>query len=178
MVKDLGLLVARGVAGGGMAAHGAQKYFAAFDGPGLEGAGAFFEQLGLVPGELHAQAAALAEMASGALIAAGLFNPAGPAVLWSTMLVAMQTAHAGKGFFAGKGGVEVPLLYATAGLALACSGPGKYSLDALLHVKLDAKGGRIFWAYAVATAAALAILAQREPPPPAPAPEPPAEPQS
>ncbi len=169
MNRDLGLLVARCIVGGGIAAHGAQKHFGAFDGPGLEGASGFFEQIGFVPGETFARAAAVTEIAGGALIAAGAFNPAGSAALWSTMLVAMQTVHAGKGFFANKGGIEVPLLYAAAGLALACGGPGKYSLDQLFGIKLDAKGGRIFWAYAIATSAAIAILAQRQPPPPAPA---------
>ena len=35
-------------------AHGAQKLFGAFGGPGLEGAARFFEQLGFVPGEAWA----------------------------------------------------------------------------------------------------------------------------
>ena len=169
MDKDLGLLVARSIIGAGIAAHGAQKHFGAFDGPGLEAAGGFFEQLGFKPGITFARAAAVTELASGALIAAGAFNPAGPAALCATMVVAMQAAHAGKGFFAAKGGVEVPLLYAAAGLALACAGPGKLSFDGLFGIKLGDKGGRIFWAYALATAGAFAILAQRQPPAPSPA---------
>src|SRR5206468_11974708 len=35
-------------------AHGAQKLFGAFGGPGLEGAARYFEQLGFVPGDAWA----------------------------------------------------------------------------------------------------------------------------
>ena len=148
-----------------MAAHGAQKHFGVFDGPGLEGAAGSFERLGFRPGMKFARAAAVAELASGALTVAGALSPIGPAALYSTMLVAMQAAHIKKGFFASKGGVELPLLYATAAVVLGYVGPGKLSFDGMLGIKIDAKPGRLFWAFAVATAAALAILAQRQPPP-------------
>jgi len=43
-------------------AHGAQKLFGAFGGPGLEGAARFFEQLGFVPGEAWAFTVAIVEL--------------------------------------------------------------------------------------------------------------------
>ncbi len=51
-MRDLGLTVMRGVTGGLMAGHGAQKLFGAFEGPGLQGTAGFMEMLGLRPGRL------------------------------------------------------------------------------------------------------------------------------
>jgi putative oxidoreductase len=49
----------------------------------------------------------------------------------SVMLVAMMTAHAGKGLFAANNGIELPLLYAAAASTLVLIGPGAWSLDNL-----------------------------------------------
>ena len=75
--------------------------------------------------------AGLGEFTSGILIALGLLGPVGPALLLSVMIVAMSQGYR-NGFFAMNGGIELPLLYATAGVALAFTGPGAYSLDAPL----------------------------------------------
>jgi putative oxidoreductase len=48
------------------------------------------------------------------------------------MIVAAFTVHWGQGLFATTNGIELPLLYAAAGVALALTGPGPYSLDAWL----------------------------------------------
>ena len=49
----------------------------------------------------------------------------------SVMIVAMGSVHWGHGLFAMTNGVEVPLLYAAAAAAVALTGPGAYSADAL-----------------------------------------------
>jgi|KBSMisStandDraft_5_1062788.scaffolds.fasta_scaffold564255_1 putative oxidoreductase len=128
---DAGLLIGRVVLGLLMAGHGAQKLFGWFGGYGLEGTGGFLETLGFRPGRAFAAAAALTEVGGGLLTAAGLFGPVGPALIVSVMIVAAVTVH-WHGLFAQNNGIEVPLLYATGAAALALTGFGGFSLDALL----------------------------------------------
>lgn len=129
---DAGLLLTRLVFGLVMAAHGAQKLFGWFGGYGIAGTGGFFEGLGFRPGKLFALAAGLSEFGGGMLVALGLLGPVGPALIVSVMLVAAVTVHIGKPFFASTNGIEVPLLFSAAAVALALTGPGTYSLDAVL----------------------------------------------
>jgi putative oxidoreductase len=51
------------------------------------------------------------------------------------MLVAALTVHRSNGLFAMTNGVELPLLYSAGAIALALTGPGAYSLDALLGLQ-------------------------------------------
>ena len=129
---DLGLLLARMVFGLLMAAHGTQKAFGWFGGYGLAGTAGFFEQLGFRPGRLFAGAAAGTEIVAGLLVAFGLLGPLGPALIVSVMIVAAATVHWANGVFANNNGIELPLLYGVAALTLALSGPGAFSIDALL----------------------------------------------
>ena len=144
-----GLLIARLVFGLAMAAHGSQKLFGWFGGYGIAGTGGALEQLGFRPGRLFAAAAALTEFTSGVLIVLGFLGPIGPALMLSVMIVAAVSAHWTHGFFAMTNGIELPLLYATAAVVLAFTGPGLLSLDALL-------GLRALWSPIIA-AAALAV---------------------
>jgi putative oxidoreductase len=149
---SLGLLLARLVLGLLMAAHGAQKLFGWFGGHGLAGTGGFFESLGFSPGRTFALAAGLAEFGGGLLLALGLLGPVGPALVVSVMIVAALTVHRTHGLFAMTNGVEVPLLYGAGALALALTGPGAWSLDALLGLESLSTPG-IAW-----TAVALGVL--------------------
>src|SRR5437762_13694030 len=65
-------------------------------------------------------------------MALGLLGPVGAALTISVMIVAAVTVHWGKGFFAGSGGIELAFLYAAAAVVLALTGPGLFSLDAVL----------------------------------------------
>jgi putative oxidoreductase len=125
----LGLLVLRLVVGLAFAAHGAQKLFGAFGGPGLDGTAAFFEQVGLRPGKLHARAAGVCELGGGLLIAAGLLTPFAAAVLIGVMTGAVLTVHLRNGFFVASNGVEYSLVLAAVVFALAGVGAGRWSLD-------------------------------------------------
>ena len=127
-----GLLIARLVFGLLMVAHGTQKLFGWFGGYGLAGTGGFFEGLGFRPGRFFAGAAALTEMTSGLLLAFGFLGPIGPGLMISVMIVAAVSVHWKHGIFASTNGIEVPLLYATGALTIALTGPGHFSLDAVL----------------------------------------------
>ena len=132
MSVDLGILIIRVLFGAALAAHGAQKLFGWFGGYGLKGTGGFFEQLGFRPGVPFAAAAGLSEFGGGVLLTLGLFTPFGAAAVLSAMLVAIVSVHLKNGFFAMGNGLELPFLYAVAAFALAFTGPGAFSLDALL----------------------------------------------
>jgi putative oxidoreductase len=136
---DTGLLIARMVFGLLLAAHGTQKLFGWFGGYGLAGTGGFFEQLGFRPGRFFAATAGATELVAGLLVAFGLLGPLGPALVVAVMLVAMATVHWQHGVFAQNNGIEVPLLYAVAAVALALTGFGSFSLDAMLGLTWSAE---------------------------------------
>ena len=134
-MKDVGLLVVRGVTGGLLAGHGAQKLFGAFEGPGPEGTAGFMESMGLKPGRMWGTAAGLSEF-SGALTALGLLYPLGPIGTISAMSMATAKAHWGKPIWVSAGGAELPVINMAVAAALAMIGPGAYSLDHALGIKL------------------------------------------
>ena len=127
-----GLLVARVVFGLLMAAHGAQKLLGWFGGYGLAATGQFMVQLGYSKGRLFATAASASEVLAGLLIAFGLLGPVGPAMVLGVMIVAAVTVHWSNGIFSQNNGIEVPLLFAAAAVALALIGYGPFSLDSIL----------------------------------------------
>jgi putative oxidoreductase len=131
---DAGLLLVRVVLGVVMAAHGAQKLFGWFGGYGIAGTGGYFESLGFRPGRFFAAAAGSTEFVGGLLVALGLFGPLGPALIVSTMVVAIATVHLPNGLFAQNNGYELPLLYAVTASAVALIGFGAYSIDAIVQL--------------------------------------------
>jgi len=133
---DIGLLVLRLAVGLTMAAHGGQKLFGWFGGYGLAGTGGFMESLGFRPGRVHAALAGTAETVGGLLLALGLLTPVGSALVIAVMVVAIGSVHLPKGFFVSDGGSEYNLVIMAAVAALAFTGPGAYSLDAVEGLEL------------------------------------------
>lgn len=132
---EFGLLLLRFVVGLTLAAHGAQKLFGWFGGYGIKGTGGWLSSLGFSHGNLFAIMAGLCELGGGLMVAAGFLTPVGAGLIISAMLVAVMTAHAGKGFFNTGGGSELPLILAGAALAIAFIGPGRMSLDSALDLQ-------------------------------------------
>lgn len=157
-----GLLVLRLIFGIVMAAHGAQKLFGWFGGYGLSGTGGYFDSLGFRPGRIFAFAAGASELLGGVLTAAGLFGPVGPALILAPMIVAAIAVHWQGGLFAMTNGIELPLLYAAAAIALGLTGPGALSLDALLRIHTSlAVNAAILTAAALGGFANLALRKQQ-----------------
>lgn len=126
-MRDAVLLGARLLLGGYMGIHASQKLWGKFHGPGLDGIGPVFEKNGLKPGRELAIAAAATEITGGTLTVTGIASPAGPLAVAGAMSVAAAFNREG-GLMAARGGVELPVSYATLALTLAATGPGKYRL--------------------------------------------------
>ncbi|MGO4613649.1 DoxX family protein [Nocardia sp. 2YAB30] len=125
---DIGLLVLRVVFGGILAAHGSQKLFGWFSGPGWRANADGFEKMGYNPGKVFGTLAGLCEFTGGVLLLLGLLTPLAAAIVLGTMINVINTTWHG-GLLTGKG-YEMGLLFAAAATAIAFTGPGKFSLDA------------------------------------------------
>jgi putative oxidoreductase len=128
---SIGRLLVRGTVGGFFIGHGAQKLTTSFDGHGLEGTAAMFEQLGLHPPKAQAVAAGLGEAGGGLGLVLGYRTPLASSALIATMLTAINRVHGKNGPWSTNGGYEYNAVLIAAAVALADVGPGKLSLDAL-----------------------------------------------
>src|SRR5689334_13309136 len=106
-MHDAALLLARGVLGASIAAHGAQKLFGWFGGPGPQGTAQMMGSLGFAQPDQMARMASLAEIVSGALIATGAGGPIGPMLLVSVMATAVGSVHLKNGYWNTNQGFEM-----------------------------------------------------------------------
>jgi putative oxidoreductase len=153
-----GLLLLRVVIGGTMFSHGAQKLFGWFGGHGLRGTAGFFESMGWRMPLAMAFLAGLAET-SGLAFAAGFLTPLAALGIAVVMLNAILVVHWRNGFFNGNGGIEFPLTLATVAVAVAATGPGRFSIDRLIGWDDNISG--VWWGVGVlAAAVAITFLTQ------------------
>jgi len=101
---------------------------------------------------------ALAELLGGIGLALGLLSPLPSAAIAGSMLVAMIIVHLPKGFFVTKGGYEFNLAILASVAALALTGPGAYSLDAALGIRLPEPISLIVVTVLVIAGVAVALL--------------------
>ncbi|MEX2537765.1 MAG: DoxX family protein [Actinomycetota bacterium] len=159
---NVGLLILRVVAGLVFAGHGAQKLFGWFGGPGLEGAGGFFEQIGYRPGRRMAAVASLTEIGAGLLLASGFLTPLAAAAIIGVMINAFWTVKRPLGLY---NGYEIDMIYATIAAALVFTGAGAYSVDGALNWSLAGTEWGL-GAIGLGLVTALGVLASRRVPRP------------
>lgn len=130
---DVALLVLRIVAGLTFAAHGAQKAFGWWGGPGPERWHGAIHSMGFRPSRLFWFLSMTAELAGGLFLALGLLTPLAAAVLLAQSMVIVFHVHWSKGFFNTRGGWEFALQLASAAFAIGLAGPGQASIDYALR---------------------------------------------
>lgn len=136
MLTALGLLLLRVVIGLTLAAHGAQKVFGWWGGPGMQGWTQVVTRLRMRPAALWAWVAALSELGGGLLLAFGLLSPLGNLAIAGAMFVAVATVHWPNGFWNTQRGYEFNLSLLASVAALALIGPGTYSVDQAIGIRL------------------------------------------
>lgn len=157
MGVDLGLLVLRVAIGLILAAHGAQKAFGWWGGPGLVGWTRTAARMGWHPARLWAGLGVVAELVGGELLMVGLLTPLATALVLAQTLVIVLRVHLRNGFWNGKGGIEYPLTLWLGTAAILLAGPGAISLDHALGLSFGVIGRVAALALALAGAAAATL---------------------
>ena len=135
-MTSLAQLIIRVIVGGLLAGHGAQKLFGSFGGSGVEGTAGWMESMNLRPGRDWALAAGLSEFGGGILTALGALNPLGPIMAAGAMLMATLKVHHGKPIWGQAGGAELPVTNMAVLAALLLAGPGRFSVDRALGIRI------------------------------------------
>jgi putative oxidoreductase len=139
VARDLAILIARIGVGVVFVAHGWQK-LATF---GVGSTAASFDQTGVPLPTISAWFATLVELLGGAALILGLAVPVAGLLLFVNMLGAYLTVHARHGIFVQARGGELVIALGAAGLLLAVSGAGRFSLDHLIFSRRRSRKGRM-----------------------------------
>lgn len=131
-MADWGILVLRLGIGIMFIAHGVQKAFGGFGGPGIEGFSKMLLGLGFYPPLFWAYLAAYTELLGGACLVIGLFTRSCASMLLALIVIAALKVHLAKGFFLANGGFEYNFVIACACLAIILLGSGKYNVFKLM----------------------------------------------
>ena len=136
--KDVCITISRILVGIVLIAHGWQKY----DSWTIDGTAQSFESMSVPWPNASAQIATYFELAAGVLLILGLLVRVVGPLLFIQMAFAFGFAHWGKGVFVADGGWELVGVLGAAGLALAASGSGRFSLDYLFMTPVRARKER------------------------------------
>lgn len=159
-----GILFLRVVVGLILFGHGAQKLFGWFGGHGPRGTAGFFGSLGFR--RRHALPMAVlagASEAAGLLLALGFLTPLACLAIATVMVVAVGTVHWKNGLWGTNGGYEFNLVLWAVAIAIAASGPGRFSLDGAIDW-VDRISG-VWWGVGVlvvSLVSGFAVMALRE----------------
>lgn len=128
---NTGILILRLLVGLLIAGHGVQKISWHLGGRGLEGGTEEFRADGFRGGALTALAAGGGQIGSGLLLCAGFLTPLAATGAIGVMTVAL-TVKRPHGLWVQNDGYEYPLVLIGTSAALAATGPGDWSVDAIL----------------------------------------------
>ncbi len=154
---DVGLLVLRLVLGATFIAHGLQKVFGLFDGPGIDGFARGLESYGFRATTVLSWVTGLTELVGGALVLLGAATPLAAAGLLGVMINTMLLKF-DNGFFSPTG---FELDFALGGLAagLILTGAGRLALDSALPLfRRPGASGPVFLVLGVAVALLIYFL--------------------
>lgn len=131
--QDLGLLVLRVAVGVVFIAHGLQKAFGWWGGPGLQGFRETLTEAGYQHADLLTYLAAGAQIGSGVLLVLGLFTPVAAAValafLVNSVLATFTAQRESGGLFVFGSAAEYLLVLVAAAATIILAGPGRYGFD-------------------------------------------------
>jgi putative oxidoreductase len=117
-----------------MFAHGTQKVFGWWGGPGFN---QWINQVApfpeMRPSWLWMGAAAVSELAGGAMVMIGLYTRIGAFFIACVMITAILGVHWKSGFFINTGGYEYPLALLGMAAALLVHGGGTASIDSQMQ---------------------------------------------
>ena len=131
---DYSLLAVRVVVGTSFAAHGAQKLFGAFDGPGLTKTVEMMGPMGYP--------VTVGEFFGGLGLVVGFLSRFSAASLIVIMLGAIAHVHGKNGFFLQNGGFEYNLALIGLLLPVLIAGPGRFAVGRFLPLPRSARTGR------------------------------------
>lgn len=133
---DFSLLILQVGIGLTFAAHGAQKVFGWWGGPGLAGWEGAMAHMGFRPARLFAVTSALTELGGGLLLAVGLLTPVAAAALVAQAVVIVGRVHWQNGFFNSQSGIEFPLLLGLGAAAVGVAGGSAVGMDSYVGFAL------------------------------------------
>lgn len=129
---DIGLLLLRFVVGGTFFAHGMQKVFGLWGGPGIAGFARVLDSFGFQQTTALAWVTGITELVAGAFVVLGVATPLAAAGLLAIMINTVLL-KIGNGFFigspAGANAVELDVVLGLAAAAIVFTGPGRVALD-------------------------------------------------